>query len=148
MDTYVLYDLLVGLLQNIINIFLKSIIWLRNMQNRFKRHWPRNTIILWLIKLKEKKISITPFKTYALFLRHSTLPIFPELEYCLICVKFPPKIAPHTLHTVKKNSNYFQYCKFHEGSNIPKSFLWKNILYELNLYMFQITLPAFYCRIL
>jgi hypothetical protein len=35
------------------------------------------------------------------------LPIFPELEYSLICVKFPPKIAPRTLHTVKKNFNFF-----------------------------------------
>jgi hypothetical protein len=42
-------------------------------------------------------------KTEVLFLRHSTKLIFHELEYCPICLKFPQKIAPGTLHTVKQN---------------------------------------------
>jgi hypothetical protein len=43
--------------------------------------------------------------------------------FCLICVKFPLKIAPRTLHTVReKFSNFFQNLLFHEGSNTFKSF--------------------------
>jgi hypothetical protein len=53
-------------------------------------------------------------KTDVLFLRHSTMPIFHELEYGLVCVKFPPKIASRMLHTDRNN--------FHQGSNTPRSF--------------------------
>jgi hypothetical protein len=36
-----------------------------------------------------------------LFLPHSTLPVFHELEYCLICVEFSLKISQRMLYTVR-----------------------------------------------
>jgi hypothetical protein len=89
---------------------------------------------------------ITLQKTDVLFLRHATLSIFHELEYCLICMKFPPKITSCTLHTIRKNSIFkknvlsvkawmylnhfdkivvFKLISKHVSNNFPSCLLWK-----------------------
>jgi hypothetical protein len=91
-----------------------------------------------------KNLYSKPFKTDVLFLQHSTLPIFHELKYCLICVKFPPKIAPRTVHTVRKNFKYLFKTVYSikartHLSHCDEKFYFLNLI----LYIFQITSPLF-----
>jgi hypothetical protein len=47
-----------------------------------------------------------PFQTDTLVYWRRTLPIFRELGFAPINVKFPPITAPHVLYNVKKNPNF------------------------------------------
>ncbi len=80
------------------------------------------------------------FQTWVLFLQLSTLPIW-AWERSPICIKFPLKIAPRELYTVRKEcSQNFLNCLFHRSP-----FWWKIVFLELIFKHFSINITPFNC---